>query len=153
MDPEIKQVGSRINEIATGIQSQGVWDYTKDFFATHQDFLYNFGRIIILCLVIFLLARLAIAIVKKLIEKSIEKIGAMDEAIGHVILNIARTLIWIIAGLIALDLFGFNTASILTVLGAAGLAIGLAMKDSLSNIAAGIMLLILHPYKGGDFIE
>ena len=153
MDPEINQVGSRINEIATGIQSQGLWDYTKDFFATHQHFLYNLGRIIVLCLVIFLLARLAIAIVKKLIEKSIEKIGAMDEAIGRVILNIAKTLIWIIAGLIALDLFGFNTASILTVLGAAGLAIGLAMKDSLSNIAAGIMLLILHPYKGGDFIE
>ncbi|MBR4675192.1 MAG: mechanosensitive ion channel family protein [Victivallales bacterium] len=153
MDPEIKEVGNKLNQITTGIQSQGFWDYTKEFFSTHQNFLYNLGKLIVLCLVVFLLARLACVIVKKLIEKSIQKIGAMDEAIGHVIYNIARTLIWIIAGLIALDLFGFNTASILTVLGAAGLAIGLAMKDSLSNIAAGIMLLILHPYKGGDFIE
>ena len=66
---------------------------------------------------------------------------------------IVRTLIWVVGLLIILDLFGFNTASLLTVLGAAGLTIGLAMKDSLSNIAAGIMLLILRPYKQGDYID
>jgi len=59
----------------------------------------------------------------------------------------------VVALLIILDLFGVNTASILTVLGAAGLAVGLAMKDSLSNIAAGLMLLFLRPYKEGDYID
>ena len=52
-----------------------------------------------------------------------------------------------------LELLGINTASVLTVVGAAGLAVGLALKDTLSNIAAGIFLLTQHPYKTGDFVE
>jgi small conductance mechanosensitive channel len=65
----------------------------------------------------------------------------------------AGTLIWVLGAMVVLDLFGVNTASILTVLGAAGLAVGLAMKDSLSNIAAGLMLLFMRPYKVGDYVE
>lgn len=153
MEPEINKVEAQVNQIASGIHDQGFWDYAKSLVSTNQGALYHLGKVLILSLIIFLLAKFVIFIAKKLIKKSVEKINSMDEAIGKVILNIAKTLIWIITALIVLELFGFNTASILTVLGAAGLAIGLAMKDSLSNIASGIMLLILHPYKAGDFIE
>ena len=51
-----------------------------------------------------------------------------------------------------LDIFGVNTTSIVALLGAAGLAIGLALKDTLSNIAAGIMMLILRPFRVGEYI-
>jgi small conductance mechanosensitive channel len=61
--------------------------------------------------------------------------------------------IYIIGGVFILDIFGVNTASLIALVGAAGLAIGLALKDTLSNIAAGIMLLILRPFRAGDFIE
>src|ERR1700680_3678494 len=53
----------------------------------------------------------------------------------------------------ALGKFGIAAASILTVLGAAGLAIGLALQGTLQNIAAGLMLLLLRPFKVGDYIE
>jgi small conductance mechanosensitive channel len=52
-----------------------------------------------------------------------------------------------------LDLFGINTTSLIAVLGAAGVAVGLALKDTLSNIASGIILLLLGSYRKGDFIE
>lgn len=53
----------------------------------------------------------------------------------------------------ALNNMGIQTTSIIAVLGAAGLAVGLALQDSLSNFAAGIMILIFHPFKVGDYIE
>jgi small conductance mechanosensitive channel len=53
----------------------------------------------------------------------------------------------------ALDFAGIPTTSLLAVLGAAGLAIGLAIKDSLSNIASGMMLILLRPFKSGDYVQ
>ena len=90
---------------------------------------------------------------KRIIVASTRKLQSKENSLGNILGNIAKTLIWVIAVLIILDLFGVNTASILTVLGAAGLAVGLAMKDSLSNIAAGLMLLFMRPYKVGDYVE
>ena len=119
----------------------------------HSDDVLRLVRIVVLALVVIVAAMLISMAMKRIIYRSMKKFEAMDESLSHVIYTIVRTIVWIIGVLIILDLFGFNTASILTVLGAAGLAIGLAMKDSLSNIAAGIMLLILRPYKLGDYID
>lgn len=119
----------------------------------HSDDVIRFVRVVILALVVIVAAKLISMVMKRIISRSMKRFEAMDESLIHVTYTIVRTIIWIIGVLIILDLFGFNTASILTVLGAAGLAIGLAMKDSLSNIAAGIMLIILRPYRQGDFID
>jgi small conductance mechanosensitive channel len=62
-------------------------------------------------------------------------------------------IVYAIGLIIVLDLFGINTTSIIAILGAAGLAIGLALKDTLGNIAAGVMLIMLRPFKKGDYIE
>ena len=125
----------------------------SDFWENQQDNIVKFGKAVLLAIVVIVLAWLASKILKAAIIKAMEKIPHMDEAVGKILASISRVFIWLIAFLIVLDLFGVNTASILTVLGAAGLAIGLAMKDSLSNIAAGLMLLILRPYKIGDYVD
>ena len=119
----------------------------------HSDDVIRFVRVVILALVVIVAAKLISMAMKRIISRSMKRFEALDESLIHVTYTIVRTIIWIIGVLIILDLFGFNTASILTVLGAAGLTIGLAMKDSLSNIAAGIMLIILRPYRQGDFID
>jgi len=59
----------------------------------------------------------------------------------------------IVVCIAALDFAGVPTTSLLAVLGAAGLAIGLAMKDSLSNIASGVMLIVLRPFHSGDYVQ
>jgi len=77
----------------------------------------------------------------------------LEETVVQFLARASRYALWIIAIPIALELFGVKTTSIAAVIGATGLAIGLAMQGALSNIAAGIMLLALRPFKIGDWIE
>ena len=63
------------------------------------------------------------------------------------------TILLIAVVLAAVDQLGINITSLLAIVGAAGLAIGLALKDSLSNFAAGVMIIIFRPFKIGDFIN
>lgn len=124
-----------------------------NFFSDHQAEVIQFGKAIILLVIVLFIAWIVLKIIKSSIKRAVMKVPNLDEAVANAIYSAVRVLIWLLAFLIILDLFGVNTASILTVLGAAGLAIGLAMKDSLSNIAAGIMLLVLRPYKIGDYVD
>ncbi len=77
----------------------------------------------------------------------------IDITIRSFLGGLAKYAILIIAGITVLNQFGVQTASLIAVLGAAGLAIGLALQGTLSNVAAGVMLLVLRPFNIGDFIE
>lgn len=76
-----------------------------------------------------------------------------DETIAPIVGQVVRYAILFIAIIVVLGQFGVQTASILAVLGAAGLAIALALQGTLSNIAAGIMLVFLRPFNAGDYID
>ena len=150
--PILENTLQNTGEVLKQIDEQGLGFFTN-LWNNHSDDVIRFVKIVILALIVLVAIKVFCMVAKKLITRSFKRFEAMDESLSHATYTIIRTLIWVIGLLIILDLFGFNTASILTVLGAAGLAIGLAMKDSLSNIAAGIMLLILRPYKLGDYID
>lgn len=87
-----------------------------------------------------------------LFDKLMSKKG-FDQALTGFSHAILGTLLKFVVGLIALEQLGVDTTSLLALLGAAGLAVGLALKDSLSNFAAGVMLILMRPFKIGDFIE
>lgn len=87
------------------------------------------------------------------LRRKLEKRKEVDGTLRPVLCNIVRWLILVITVVAVLGRFGVETASILAVLGAAGLAVGLALQGTLQNIAAGIMLLLLRPFKVGDFID
>ena len=145
---------SHLNEadsVVRQIQEQGP-GFFSNLWEKHSDDVIRFVKVVILALIVIVAAKLVSLAARKIIARAFRKLEG-DDSLTHATYTIVRTLIWVIGLLIILDLFGFNTASILTVLGAAGLAIGLAMKDSLRNIAAGIMLLILRQYKLGDYID
>jgi len=89
----------------------------------------------------------------KTVENIIQKIKQLDSTIRSFLGGIAKYGIFVVAIVAVLQIFGFPTASLLAVLGAAGLAIGLALQGTLSNISAGVMLLILRPFNIGDFIS
>lgn len=82
-----------------------------------------------------------------------QRIHGFDVTLAHFLSNIIRYAIMIMVLIAVLGQFGVQTASILAALGAAGLAIGLALQGTLQNIAAGIMLLILRPFRVGETIE
>ncbi|WGW04906.1 mechanosensitive ion channel family protein [Tropicibacter oceani] len=77
----------------------------------------------------------------------------LDITLFHFLGNAARYVILIFALLFVLNTFGVQTTSIIAALGAAGLAIGLALQGTLSNVAAGVMLIVFRPIKIGDFVQ
>lgn len=85
-------------------------------------------------------------------SKRIQKIRRLDETLADFLSGLAKYLIIGVSIVMMLSEFGVQTASLLAVMGAAGLAIGLALQGTLSNVAAGVMLLILRPFKLGDYI-
>jgi len=83
----------------------------------------------------------------------ISKIHGIDETLARFFQNLLHYGLLILVFVTVLGQFGVQTASIIAALGAAGLAIGLALQGTLQNIAAGIMLLVLRPFRVGEYIE
>lgn len=78
---------------------------------------------------------------------------SLDNTLFDFLANITRYAILAFTGLFVLNTFGIQTTSIIAVIGAAGLAIGLALQGTLSNVAAGVMIILFRPLKIGDFVE
>lgn len=78
---------------------------------------------------------------------------AVEDIMRNFLRNLAYAIALVIVFIAALDFAGVPTTSLLAVVGAAGLAIGLALKDSLSNIASGVMLIALRPFRAGDIVQ
>ncbi|PWR24325.1 mechanosensitive ion channel protein MscS [Zavarzinia aquatilis] len=87
------------------------------------------------------------------IQRTLERTARADRTLIPVVATLIRYIILIATLIAVLDRFGVQTASLLAVLGAAGLAVGLALQGTLSNVAAGIMLLALRPFRVGDAVE
>ncbi len=91
--------------------------------------------------------------VARTVSVALARSGAIDETARPAFAAAARYAVLLVAVVAALSQIGVQTASMIAALGAAGLAIGLALQGTLSNIAAGIMLLWLRPFQVGDYIE
>ncbi len=108
---------------------------------------------LILALVILVAGAFAAKWAARTVSAALERTGHIDETARPALASAARYGVLIIAFVAALSQVGVQTASLLAALGAAGLAIGLALQGTLANIAAGIMLLWLRPFRVGDYIE
>lgn len=91
--------------------------------------------------------------VQKATVNGLQRIPKMDETLVPFLATIVRYGVLIVVIVAVLNQFGVETTSIIALLGAAGLAIGLALQGTLSNIAAGVMLLMLRPFKVGEYID
>lgn len=101
-----------------------------------------------------LLVLIATTLAAKLARRGVRRLSSrLEETLIPVLSNIAIWAVYAVGALIILDMFGVNTTSLIALLGAAGLAIGLALKDTLQNIAAGFILLGLRPFRVGEAIQ
>lgn len=89
----------------------------------------------------------------KWVGERVKSFDKLDATLRSFLGNLARYTILVLAAVSVLQKFGVETASLLALLGAAGLAIGLALQGTLSNVAAGVMMLMLRPFKVGDYVE
>ena len=108
---------------------------------------------VLLALVVLVAGWFIAGIVSKYVSSLLSQRLRHDVTIGPLVGQVARYAILFVTTVIVLGQFGVETASILAVLGAAGLAVALALQGTLSNIAAGIMLLFLRPFNVGDSID
>jgi len=91
--------------------------------------------------------------VYRAVRRWMDRMERVDPTLRPLIASIARYAVLILTLIAVLAQFGVETTSIIAVLGAAGLAVGLALQGTLSNIAAGMMLLFLRPFQVGDYID
>jgi len=108
----------------------------------------NIAYAIIILAIGFWGAKMIARLVKGLMERR-----DADQALTGFVGNLVNALIVTFAVIAALNKVGIQTTSLIAIVGAAGLAIGLALKDTLGNFAAGVMILIFKQFKAGDFIE
>ena len=116
------------------------------------ELLSSFGISFFIALCILIIGRQAIKIIIKIISSALERSNTED-TVRIFVTNLLNTLLMIVVFIAAINQLGIQTTSIIAVLGAAGLAIGLALQGSLSNFAAGILIVIYRPYKVGDYIQ
>jgi small conductance mechanosensitive channel len=123
------------------------------FWGNNSKMILEIGYNGLLVIAILFASRLVAKFSHRWINRTNDHFERFDETLVPILCTVASLVVYSICLVIILDFFGVNTASILTLLGAAGIAIALALKDTLSNIAAGMMLLILRPFRAGHFIE
>lgn len=105
-----------------------------------------------LALVIFIIGRWIARGISNVVKRLMRK-AELDEILTSFVSNILYFALLVVVIIAALDQLGVNTSSVLAIFATAGLAVGLALKDSLSSFAAGTMLVLFKPFKAGDFIE
>lgn len=117
-----------------------------------MEFVTIYGVRIVIALIILLVGKWIASMLGNLTERSMNK-RAIDPTISQFIGKIVFALIFAFAVIAALSNVGIQTASMIAALGAAGLAIGLALQGSLSNFAAGVLLVSFRPCRVGDYVE
>ncbi|MGD8524304.1 MAG: mechanosensitive ion channel [Desulfobacterales bacterium] len=111
-----------------------------------------FGVKILAAVAVFIIGRWVAKLMRRIVNKVMEN-RSVDPTIGKFVANLTYIALLTFFVLAALGLLGIQTTSFIAVIGAAGLAIGLALQGSLANFAAGFLLIIFRPFKVGDYIE
>ncbi|MGA1842322.1 MAG: mechanosensitive ion channel family protein [bacterium] len=117
-----------------------------------QELFAMFGLKILAAIVILVLGRWAAKLIRNISQKIMKK-SKIDATIVSFVGNLLYVILLIFVILAALGQLGIQTTSLIAIIGAAGLAVGLALQGSLANFAAGILMIIFRPFKVGDFIE
>ncbi len=123
----------------------------KAFFQNLPEKALSLGVRILLAVIFFLIGVQLIKLVRKIIRKSMERANAETGAVQFVD-SFVKAALYVLLVLSLASSLGVDAASIVALLGSAGVAIGLAVQGSLSNLAGGVLLLMLKPFKVGDYI-
>jgi small conductance mechanosensitive channel len=117
------------------------------------DLVMSYAVQVALGLAIFFIGKKVAKIVSELFIKGFEKTPNYDKTLGKFLSSVLYGILLVVISLAALSQIGIQTTSFIAVLGAVGLAIGLAFKDTLSNISSGIMIILFRPIKIDEFVE
>lgn len=112
----------------------------------------EYGLLALKALAIFIIGRIVAGIVRNIADKIMAR-GGMDDMLRKFLRNILYAILMTFVIIATISALGIQTASLVAVIGAAGLAVGLALQGSLANFAAGVLMIIFRPYKLGDLVQ
>lgn len=113
----------------------------------------TYGLNVLGAIAILIIGWIAAGWAKSAVAKALNRIKIIDEMLSSFFSSMVKYIILVFTVVAVLNRFGVETTSFVAVIGAAGLAIGLALQGTLSNVAAGVMLLLFRPFRVGDFVE
>lgn len=138
------------------VVDQNVEQITRDFKSFIPDNIVEiaigYSISFVFALLIFFIGKWISKSVVKILGKALRKVGGVDETLVKFLESIVYYALLTVVIIAALNKLGIATTSFLAILGAAGLAVGLALKDSLGNFASGVMIVLFKPFKAGDSV-
>ena len=134
-------------------QASDLLNASSDFAEAMMALVVTYAFSVLGAIILLIVGWIVAAIAQRSVKTAFMKFDNVDKTLAGFFGAIARYGILTIVIVMVLGQFGVQTASTLAALGAAGLAIGLALQGTLQNIAAGIMLLVLRPFKVGEYIS
>ena len=114
--------------------------------------LLNFAFQVVVSIIIYIVGSKIINLILKMFRKSMER-RDVDTGVRQFVLPLIKYALYLVLIFIIMGLFGIATTSAVAVLGSAGVAVGLALQGSLSNFAGGVLILLLKPFRVGDYIR
>ena len=123
----------------------------RTYFENLVPDLISFGLQVVIAILIYVVGAKIIKAILKMMNRSMERAGT-DIGVKQFLSTVIKYALYIILIMIILNLFGIATTSVVALIGSAGVAVGLALQGSLANIAGGVLILFLKPFRVGDYI-
>ena len=131
-----------------GQQLSALQNFLIDAAPSIRAFVFN----LIIAVIIYIVGRKLIKLATRILEKFLGRTG-IDAGVSTFLVSMARVLLYVVLAFVIVGQLGVNTASIVTLLGTAGIAIGMSLQGSLSNVAGGILILLMRPFRVGDYVS
>ena len=124
---------------------------TQEYIDKYLPVAISFGLRLLLTIILFIVGSRLIKVVRKIVRRSMERTGA-DVGVIQFMDSLIKLLLYFLLSMFLADGIGVDTTSVMALVGSAGLTIGLAFQGSLSNFAGGVLILLIKPFKVGDYI-
>ena len=140
---------AQINENIENVTQQ--ISRTQEYIDKYLPVVISFGLRLLLTIILFIVGGRLIKVVRKIVRRSMERTGA-DVGVIQFMDSLIKLILYFLLVLFLADGIGVDTTSVMALVGSAGLTIGLAFQGSLSNFAGGVLILLIKPFKVGDYI-
>lgn len=136
----------------SNISSKEKTNYLLQYLYNQRDVVLDFAKTLLIAIIVFIIGRRLVELFLRLNEKWMEK-REVEIGAKRFILSFLRVVYYVLLIFLVAGILGVGTSSIVAMVGSAGLAIGLALQGSLSNVAGGVLILLTHPFQVGDYIS
>ena len=151
VSPGAMNIESLIQEISTEPSAEKKTNFLIQYLLAQREPLLNFGKTVLWALIVFFVGRKLIKWILKFLNRWMERVN-VELSVHRFVLSVSNALLYVLLIFVVAGILGVGTGSIVAMIGSAGLAIGLALQGSLSNFAGGVLILLLKPFRVGDYI-